>query len=114
MTIPSNLKKLVNQLDQELSEIEHQTTKGIAQLQKLLANFPENVILTQYFAYLNTILFFINTARQQIQTVLDTLSSEDVPITIVQEAGEDLGTLQGKILEEKNRLQKILNFLGEN
>lgn len=114
MAIPEKLENLSNQLEQELIEIEQQTTRGIEQLRSLLANFPENVILTQYFAYLNTILFFINTARQQIQTVIDTLSSEDVPIKIIQEAGEDLGTLQGKILEEKNRLQRILDFLGEN
>jgi predicted HAD superfamily phosphohydrolase len=113
MTIPDNLTQLINQLDQELSEIEQQTTRGIEQVRQLLNNFPENIILTQYFAYFNTILFFINTARQQIQTTLNTLSSEDVPIEIIQESGEDLSTLQGKILEEKIRLQRILNTLGE-
>src|SRR5512147_971273 len=112
MTIPDNLTQLINQLDQELSEIEQQTTRGIEQVRQLLNNFPENIILTQYFAYFNTILFFINTARQQIQTTLNTLSSEDVPIEIIQESGEDLSTLQGKILEEKIRLQRILNTLG--
>ncbi|MGK7930807.1 MAG: restriction endonuclease subunit S [Microcystaceae cyanobacterium] len=96
-----------------MSEIEQQTTRGIEQVRQLLNNFPENIILTQYFAYFNTIIFFINTARQQIQTTLNTLSSEDVPIEIIQESGEDLSTLQGKILEEKICLQRILNTLGE-
>ena len=76
--------------------------------------FPENVILTQYFAYINTIRFFLDTARQQIQRAVDMFSSEDVPTELIQEAGEDLGTLQFKIIEEKIRLQRILNFLGEN
>ena len=68
----------------------------------------------QHFAYLNTILFFLETARRQIQTAIDTISDEDVPTELIQEAGEDLGTLQGKIIEEKIRLQRILDFLEDN
>jgi hypothetical protein len=33
---------------------------------------------------------------------------------LIQEVGEDLGTLQGKIIEEKIRLQRIIDFLGNN
>ena len=114
MSIPSEIEVLINQINQQLSEIEYQTIEGINLLRNLLSYFPENVILTQYFAYLNTILFFIKTARQQIQTALETISPEDVPPELIQEAGKDLGTLQGKIIEEKNRLQKILDFLRDN
>ena len=114
MSIPAEIQVLINQINQHLSEIEHQATEGINLLRNLLSYFPENVMLTQYFAYLNTILFFIKTARRQIQTALETISSEDVPPELIQEAGEDLGTLQGKIIEEKIRLQRILDFLGDN
>jgi hypothetical protein len=37
-----------------------------------------------------------------------------VPRELIQEAGEDLGMLQGKIIEEKIRLQRLIDFLGNN
>ncbi|AKV66604.1 MULTISPECIES: hypothetical protein [Microcystis] len=114
MSIPPKIQILINQLDRQLNEIEQQAAQGINLLRSLLSYFPENVILMQYFAYLNTILFFLETARRQIQTTIDTISDEDVPRELIQEAGEDLGMLQGKIIEEKIRLQRLIDFLGNN
>ena len=79
MFIPPKIQILINQLDRQLSEIEQQATEGINLLRSLLSYFPENVIMTQYFAHPNTILFFLETARRQIQTAIDTISDEDVP-----------------------------------
>ncbi|GCL50231.1 hypothetical protein NIES3804_17980 [Microcystis aeruginosa NIES-3804] len=114
ISIPPKIQILINQLDRQLNEIEQQAAQGINLLRSLLSYFPENVILMQYFAYLNTILFFLETARRQIQTTIDTISDEDVPRELIQEAGEDLGMLQGKIIEEKIRLQRLIDFLGNN
>jgi len=114
MSIPQKIQILINKLNQELNEIEQQATEGINLLKSLLSYFPENVILTEYFAYLNSILLFLETARRQIQITIQTISEQDVPTELIQEVGEDLGTLQGKIIEEKIRLQRIIDFLGNN
>ena len=79
-------------------------------LRILVSRFPENIILMQYFAYLNAILFFIKTARKQIEITITTISSDDVPLEIFQDAGEDLGNLLGRVIEEV-RVRRILDFL---
>lgn len=77
-----------------------------------MSRFSENVILVQYFAYLNALLVFIEISRRQIQTTIETIST-DVPRDIIQESGEDLGTLLGRAIEEKTHVKSILNFLEE-
>jgi len=77
-----------------------------------MSRFPENVMLVQYFAYLYEILLFVETASRQIRTTIETIWSDDVPADVIQDSGEDLGTLLGKTIEEKMRVRRILNFLG--
>ena len=110
MSIPLAIQALINQLNQKINETEQGATEGLKLLRLLVSRFPENVILIQYFAYLNAILFFIETARKQIQITITTISSDDVPLEIVRDAGEDLGNLLGRVIEEV-RGRRILDFL---
>jgi hypothetical protein len=113
MPIPDAIQTLIDRLNQKLDEIEKEVTEGLKILRILMSGFPENVILIQYFAYLNAIIFFIETARKQIRTATETISPDDVKAEIVQEAGEDLGNLLGRVIEEAVRISQILDFLEE-
>lgn len=111
MPIPEPIQTLIDRLSQKLDEIENEVAQGMELLRTLMSGFSENVILVQYFAYLNAILFFLTTARRQIQTAIDIISPDDVPPEIVREAGEDLGNLLGRVIEEQMRVRQILDFL---
>lgn len=112
MPIPDSIQTLIARLSQKLDRIENKAAEGLELLSILRSRFPENVILMQYFAYLNAILFFIATARKQIQIAIETISLDDVPPEIAQEAGEDLGNLFGRVIEEEMRVSQILDFLA--
>jgi hypothetical protein len=44
-------------------------------------------------------------------TNIDTISPNGVPVEVIQESGEDLGTLLGQVIEARRRVEQILNFL---
>lgn len=69
--------------------------------------------MTQYFAYFNTALIFVETSRGQIQIAVETLSPTDVPDKVIQNAGQDLGTLLGRVLEVKLRVRRLIDRLEE-
>jgi hypothetical protein len=112
MFIPPQLQSLIEQLNEQITEIEQEATEGLNILRRVMSQFPESVILVQYFAYLNTLLLFVETSRRQIETITATLLSGDVPIEVIQETGEDLGTLLGRTIEVKMRVERIYDFLG--
>lgn len=101
MSIPSEIANLVERLNQEINLIEAEATAGVSLVRELLSRFPNNAILIQYFAYFNTIIFFIATAKRQIEATVEILSPSEVTNDVIQEAGEELGTLLGKVLEVK-------------
>jgi hypothetical protein len=111
MPIPPEIQATIERLNIELDEIEPKITNGLNILRRVLSRFPDNVILIQYFAYLNTISLFVDTARQQIQTILDILTPNEVSIAIIQEGGEDLAILLSRASEAKMRVERIYNFL---
>lgn len=113
MPTPPEIQALVDQLNQELNQIEQETREGLNLVRELLSQFPSNAILTQYFAYFNTALIFVETSRGQIQTTVETLSPTDVPDEVIQNAGQDLGTLLGRVLEVKLRVRRLIDRLEE-
>jgi hypothetical protein len=113
MSIPPQIQELINRIELQLQEIELEASMGVNRLRQVLSQEPENAILVQYFAYLNALLFFIETSKQQIQGAIDNLEPVNVPQNAIFEAGEDLGFLLGRIIEERMRLQQISNFLEE-
>lgn len=111
MSIPSEIVSLIERLTHELDRIEQETREGLNLAQELLSRFTNNAILTQYFAYFSTIRFFVETSKQQVNTITDTLSAEDVPFEVIQEAGEDLGMLLGQVLEVKINVSRTKTSL---
>ena len=113
MPIPQEIQALVDQLNLELNQIEQETKEGLNLVRELLSRFFSNAILTQYFAYLNTALIFVKTSRGQIQTTVETLSSTDVLDEVIQDAGQDLSTLLGRVLEVKLKIVGLVERLEE-
>ncbi|MFB2920067.1 MULTISPECIES: hypothetical protein [Aerosakkonema] len=111
MAIPSEIRTLIDRLNQELNQTETDTTRGLTQVRAALSRFPENVIMIQFFAYLNDVLLFVDICRRRIDSILERITPNDVAYTEIQEAGEDLGTLLGRVLETKIEVERIINRL---
>ncbi|MFB2920324.1 MULTISPECIES: hypothetical protein [Aerosakkonema] len=111
MPIPSEILALIDRLNQELEQTERDATEGLSLARQRLSRFPDNIVLTQFFAALSNILLFVEIYRGRIQSIVDRISPENVPNEIIQEAGEDLGIILGRVLEVKinaNRLKTRL------
>jgi len=113
MPIPSEIRELINRLEQELDEIEQKATDGLNLVRPLLSLFGDNAILIQYFAFLNAALLSVQTSKRQVEIIVESISPDDITVSEVREAGEDLGTLLGKTLETKIRVDRIIENLEE-
>jgi hypothetical protein len=113
MPIPPELEAFIERLNLELSQIEQKASMGLNLARELLSAFPDNAILIQNFAYFNAALFFVNSSRQQIQTIIDSTSTSETSIIRIQQIGEDLGTLFGQALEVKLRIERLVARLEE-
>ena len=60
MSIPLEISDLIDRLYRELGEIAGLATEGLSLVRQVMSAFPENAILTQYFAYFNTAFFCRN------------------------------------------------------
>jgi hypothetical protein len=106
MPVPSEIIVIVKRIDEELNSIERDTTNSLNLVQRLLSRFANNAILIQYFAYFNSILFFVESTKKQVQIIVDNISVEIIPSKI-QEAGEDLGIILGRSIEAKVNVSRI-------
>lgn len=111
MAIPLPLQQLIDQLNSELDESEQQATEGLNLVRGLLSRFPNNALLIQFFAYLNTVIIFVENFRRRIQIILAAISTDEVTATEIQEIGEELGTLLGQVLETKIEVRRIITRL---
>ncbi|MCL1470996.1 hypothetical protein LAY57_09960 [Argonema antarcticum A004/B2] len=111
MPIPSEIIALIERLNQEFNQTEQEATDALNIVRRNLSFFPNNVIMTQYFAYLNTILFSVETYKRQVQAMVEIISPTDVPAEVIQEAGEDLGNLLGRAIESKMAVRRIISRL---
>jgi len=108
MSIPSEIAALVERFNQELNEIERSASLGLDLARVILERFPNNFTVIQLFAFLNTAMFFVDTSRRRIQTIVEHLSSTDANTeSEIQEAGEDLATDLGQSLEIKIRISQV-------
>ena len=78
-------------------------------VRQILEQFPNNALLVQFFAYLSSVLLYVETYKRQVDTILEQLSANDVTLTEIQEAGEDLGAILGRVLETKIRVERIID-----
>jgi len=111
MPIPSEIQALVDRLNQELDETEQDSTIALHLVRQRLSLFPTNEILIQFFGGLNNILLFVEINRGRIQNLVDRISSDDVSTEVVQDAGEDLGLILGRVLEVKMNANQLRNRL---
>ena len=111
MPIPLEIATLVEQLNQELNQIEGEARQGLNLVRQVMSRFPNNTLLIQFFAYFNAALFFVENARRGIQATVEQLSAGNMPLEVIQEAGQDLATLLGEALEAKIRGRNIISRL---
>lgn len=111
MAIPSEIQALIDQLNQELDQIEVEARRGIDVSRLLLVRFHDNGRLTGLFATLNNAIFFVDNFRGRIQTTFERISSTDVSVEAVQEAGEDLSEFLGLVLDAKIMVSRTLAIL---
>lgn len=113
MPVPSEILALIDQLNQELDQTLQQATEGLNLVRPALSRFPDNIILTQFFAYLNNVLFFVENYRVRVQGTVTSLSVADVTTEEIRETGEELATMLGVVLETKMRVGRIIARLEE-
>jgi hypothetical protein len=108
MAVPPEISNIIARLNQELTTIEQDATRGRNLLRSALDLFPNTDILVQFFAVLNNILFMAENYKGQIQTIVERISPDDVQADVVQDAGEELGDLLGRVLEAKIGMERII------
>ena len=113
MPIPPEIAELIKRLNRELDETQQKVTEGLNLVRPILSQFPDNFILIQFFAYLNDVLLFVEITRRRIQSNVELISPRDVGIREIQEVGEDLGNLLGRVLESKMQVEGIIARLEE-
>jgi hypothetical protein len=112
MPIPSEITQLVQRVNQELDQIEQDATEGLTLARVILDRIPNNFLVIQLLAFLNTSLFYVETIRRRLDERVEYLSRKDV-ITDekLQEVGEDAAMELGRLLETKIRVRSIKNRL---
>lgn len=113
MPIPSEIQILIARLNRELEETEQDALSGLNLVRQRLDLFPENETLIQFFSALSNLLFFVEITRRRIHNIIDRLAPDHVPAQIIQEAGEDLGFILGRVLEAKMNASQLKNRLED-
>ena len=113
MALPSEITALTDHLNQELDQTEQKAIEGLNIVRPALSRFPDNAILIQFFAYLNNVVLFVETYKRQSQNTIERISANDVTAAEIQEAGEDLGTILGRVLETKIGIRRIITRFFE-
>lgn len=109
MAIPLPLQQLIDQLNSELDESEQETIEGLNLVREILSRFPNNALLIQFFAYFNNVLLFVDNYKTQTQNTAELLSVTDVTAEQIREAGEDLSSILGRVIETKIEVKGIIN-----
>ncbi len=113
MSIPSEIVLLVDGLNQELDQTEKEAREGLSLVKPLLSLFSGNVRVIQFYTFFNNALLFVEISRRRIQAIIERISAADVTAEEIQEAGEDLGMLLGRVMEAKIVGIQLLRSLEE-
>lgn len=113
MSIPPEILSLVEQLIQELDRIEEQANKGIAIANQLLERFPDNARLIGLSANVGNGLFFVDSFRNRIESIIGNISGTNVSSEAIGEAGEELSGFWGRILECKMIVTRSVGILED-
>ena len=107
MPIPPKIANLIEQLHQEINQTEQAVTEGLQIARLKLNSFPDNSFLIQIYASLSNYLVFIEISRRRIDYSQVIVASETVAKIQIQEAGEMLSEILGRVLEAKIVVNKI-------
>ena len=110
MTIPPEILGLIEQLTDELDRIEQQANEGLAIASQLLERFPNNARLIGLSANLGNVLFFVDNFRNRIEDIFQNISGVNVSREAIQEAGEELSAVWGRMLERKMRVKRSVGI----
>jgi hypothetical protein len=113
MTIPPEISRLVEQLTDELDRIEQQANLGLALASQLLQWFPNNARLIGLSANVGNGLFFVNSFRSRIKRIIGEISGNGVSIEAIQQAGQDLSEMWGRIFECKMTVSRSVSILED-
>ena len=107
MSIPPTIANLIQRLNHELNQIEQEVTEGLQIARLRLNAHPNNSYLIQIFASLGNYLVFVETSRRRIDYSQVIVASDSVTETQIQEVGEILSELLGRVLEAKIVVKRI-------
>jgi methyl-accepting chemotaxis protein len=113
MTIPVEILSLVEQLTDELDGIEQKANEGLAKARQLLERFPNNARLIGLSANVGNGLFFVDSFRNRIDSITQRISGINVSIEAIQQAGEELSEIWGRILECKITVSRSVRILED-
>lgn len=113
MTIPPEISRLVEQLTDELDRIEQQANMGLARASQLLQRFPNNARLIGLSANVGNGLFFVDSFRSRIKRIIGEISGNGVSIEAIQQAGQDLSEMWGRIFECKMTVSRSVSILED-
>lgn len=96
-----------------MNQIEREATEGITLARAILSRFPDNFALIQLFATLNNHLMFVQISRRRIEYHGVILVTGTATEQQIQDAGEDLSELLGRVLDAKIVVNRIKTGLQE-
>ena len=111
MSIPSDIRPLVDELYQVLDDTDRQATQGLFALRRAMSLFPENEILMQYFSSLSNFQFCIAGVRVQAEHIVGNILLDGVPDEDVQKAEDYLAALLHIAPESKLMIEKVVERL---
>lgn len=111
MSIPSDIRPLVDELYQVLDDTERQATLGLFALRRAMSLFPENEILMQYFSSITNFQFTVAGTRLQAEHIVSNVLMAGVPDEDVQKAADYLAALLHMAPESKVMIDKIVERL---
>lgn len=113
MSIPPEIIELVDRLTDELNYIERQANMGLALASRLLERFPNNATLIGLSANVGNILFFVSSFRNRLDRIIGEISGNNISIMVMQEAGEELSEMWGRVQECKIMLSRSVSVLED-
>lgn len=111
MSIPSEIRPLVDALYQILDETDRQATQGLFALRRSMSLFPENEILMQYFSSISNFQFSVSGVRLQAEHIVGNVLLAGVPDEDVQKAADYLAALLHMAPESKSAIDKVVERL---
>ncbi len=111
MSIPSDIRPLVDELYQVLDDADRQATEGLFALRRAMSLFPENEILMQYFSSISNFQFSVSGTRLQAEHIVGNILMAGVPAEDVQKAADYLAALLHMAPESRMMIDKVVERL---